>query len=87
MLANIPIQSLGNDYALMNEAKNDSAGFYLTLDQGTSPEGIDLRGIHLILKRHSSAQAAIIGVTSVEWNKIRGNMIHGKKDQLYSLFP
>jgi hypothetical protein len=76
------------DPELVKECKDAALGFYLGLGNGPAAgEGIDIRGIHLQLKRYKGNTAEIIGLTSDEWNSIRRSTMRGQKHELYSLFP
>lgn len=87
LLANIPVESLRTDFQLMKQSKDASDAFYLPLHYKMAPEGIDIRGVHLILKPLKASKSVLIGVSSQEWDGIRRAVMHGQKRDLYSLFP
>jgi hypothetical protein len=87
-LANIPVSDLRGDYDLVKECKEATMGFYEGLrDSPVANEGVDIRGIHLAVRRQKAKGAVIIGLTSYEWNDIRHAIMRGEKHELYSLFP
>lgn len=88
ILADIPTDTMLKDPALVKECKDAALGFYLGLkNESASQEGVDIRGIHLQVKRYKNNLAEIIGMTSDQWNSIRRAKMHGETHELYSLFP
>lgn len=88
ILASIPLNTILTDPELVKQCKDAALGFYWGLKNGpASPEGVDIRGIHLSVKRYKGNTAEIIVLTSDQWNSIRRATMRGEKHELYSLFP
>lgn len=88
ILADLPMNTMLKDPELVKECKDSAQGFCWGLkDQPASGEGIDIRGIHLQLKRHKGNIAEIVGLTSDQWDSIRRATMRGQNHELYSLFP
>jgi len=88
-LANIPIEKLKGDLELGKECKASAPFFYMGLRNTsmTIPEGVDIRGIHLAVRRYKGKTGVIMGLSSDEWSDIRHAIMRGEKHELYSLFP
>lgn len=88
VLAAKPLEIIEKDHNLWEEADVAAVLFYPTPNEDPSRiEGIDIRGIHLIARPYKNSIAVITGLASDEWDKIRGSIIRGESNELYSLFP
>lgn len=72
---------------LLGEAMVKERMFYSGIETPATNEGIDLRGIHLMVRPWGDGKAVIIGCSTKQWHAIRSAVMHGQGHPLYELFP